>query len=163
MQTKALIPHRDIILKISRCSKKIITDFNKDNSPDFKAFPVFPFWVVSEKIPDDNFRVSICSPVFDGNDFYFPVNIGDSQSESPDTDFKIIFARIRKCGCESKSPDAEKLLKNCGTEFPLSVPCYKTGTALIENNSWKLFDEKWHKLSEKQNAISSPCRRGPLQ
>ena len=148
MQTKALIPHRDIILKISRCSKKIIMDFNKDNSPEFKAFPVFPFWVVSENLPDDMSRVSICRPVFDGTDFYFPVDIGSAQSESQDADFKIIFARIRKSGCGSNSPDAGSLLTNCGMTFPMSVPCYKTGTALIENNSWKLFDEKWHKASE---------------
>ena len=112
MQTKALIPHRDVLLKISRCSKKIIMDFNKDNSPEFKAFPVFPFWVVSENLPDDMSRFSICRPVFDGTDFYFPVDIGSAQSESQDADFKIIFARIRKSGLKTTSPSPLAKMSN---------------------------------------------------
>ena len=76
--------------------------------------------------------------------FYFPLELwnGDLKRE-----YRINFAAIH-CGTENAMPNMDD---GFCSEFPLSVPCYKTGLAVIENNSWKIFDEKWFKIGKKQH------------
>ena len=144
MQTQALVPHRDAVLKLSRFSKKIIYSFNKENHPGNFAFPIFPLWSFADFFPDTVTKAEILFPKSDGKNFYFPPELwnGDLKRE-----YRINFAAIH-CGTENAMPNMDD---GFCSEFPLSVPCYKTGLAVIENNSWKIFDEKWFKIGKKQH------------
>ncbi|MBQ2601052.1 MAG: hypothetical protein II584_01495 [Treponema sp.] len=143
MQTQTMIPHRDVVLKIIRSSKKIIGDFNSENLPGCRAIPVFPLWSFAESFPEDVFEVKVENPKLDGTTFYFPLVFCTEGKPDVRTEFRIVFARISgdPHGIAPYTPPTETAV-----DFPLNVSCYRTGTAVIEDNSWKLFDEKWHKI-----------------
>lgn len=140
METQAFIPHRDIILKMTKLSKKLILLYNSENFSEGRLFPVFPLWSFADDFPVDCNQVWIDFPVLTESEYFFPVRFF---SEKGKHDFKITFAKVH--GQIKKTPDF-KTLSEIQRDFPIKVGCYKTGTAINEKNSWHLFDEKWHKI-----------------
>ena len=115
MQTQALIPHRDVVLRLSRFSKKIIYSFNKENLHKNFAYPIFPLWSFADFFSDTVTKAEILFPKSDGKNFYFPLELWSGESKH---EYRINFAAIH-CGTENALPDMDD---GFCAEFPLSVP-----------------------------------------
>ncbi|MBO6130715.1 MAG: hypothetical protein J6P28_01990 [Treponema sp.] len=86
-------------------------------------------------------------------EFFFPLSIsthslstGSSlENESTTLEFKITFAKVQPDSAKDfalpkEIPGSEK--------FPLRIKSFRTGNAVMENNAWSLFDEKWIRSTE---------------
>ena len=72
----------------------------------------------------------------------------DLEKESRTFEFKIVFAKIQKAGTGTDAGDftlPKELAES--KKFPLGIKSFRTGNALVQDNAWALFDEKWIRCS----------------
>ena len=157
---------KDNELFICNYARSFIENFNMENqSKVISLFPSFPLWAfaedsISAEEFNSIFKSRTVKNAFIGQpsfleeslscqkEFFFPLRIttgSDLEKESTTLEFKITFAKVQ--------PDSAKnfaLPKEVseGKKFPLRIKSFRTGNALIENNAWSLFEEKWIRCSE---------------
>lgn len=154
---------KDNELFICNYARAFIENFNRENlGKGISLFPSFPLWAFAEdSISDDQFnsifksrsvkkafigKASFTESCIPGQEeFFFPLFIEtDLEKESRTFEFKIVFAKIQKAGTEDFTLPKELLESQ---KFPLSIKSFRTGNALIKDNAWALFDEKWIRSS----------------
>lgn len=154
---------KDNELFICNYARAFIENFNRENlGKGISLFPSFPLWAFAEdSISDDQFnsifksrsvkkafigKASFIESCIPGQEeFFFPFFIEtDLEKESRTFEFKIVFAKIQKTGTEDFTLPKELLGSQ---KFPFSIKSFRTGNALIKDNAWSLFDEKWIRSS----------------
>ena len=154
---------KDNELFICNYARAFIENFNRENlGKGISLFPSFPLWAFAEdSISSDQFnsifksrsvkkafigKASFTESCIPGQEeFFFPFFIEtDLEKESRTFEFKIVFAKIQKAGTEDFTLPKELLGSK---KFPLSIKSFRTGNALIKDNAWSLFDEKWIRCS----------------
>ena len=154
---------KDNELFICNYARAFIENFNRENlGKGISLFPSFPLWAFAEdSISDDQFnsifksrsvkKAFIGKASFTKNsipgqeEFFFPFFIEtDLEKESRTFEFKIVFAKIQNAGTEDFTLPKELLGSQ---KFPFSIKSFRTGNALIKDNAWALFDEKWIRSS----------------
>ncbi len=154
---------KDNELFICNYARAFIENFNRENlGKGISLFPSFPLWAFAEdSISSDQFnsifksrsvkkafigKASFTKSSIPGQEeFFFPFFIEtDLEKESRTFEFKIVFAKIQKAGTEDFTLPKELLGSK---KFPLSIKSFRTGNALIKDNAWSLFDEKWIRCS----------------
>ena len=154
---------KDNELFICNYARAFIENFNRENlGKGISLFPSFPLWAFAEdSISDDQFnsifksrsvkKAFIGKASFTKNsipgqeEFFFPFFIEtDLEKESRTFEFKIVFAKIQKTGTEDFTLPKELLGSQ---KIPFSIKSFRTGNALIKDNAWSLFDEKWIRCS----------------
>lgn len=154
---------KDNELFICNYARAFIENFNRENlAKGISLFPSFPLWAFAEdSISDDQFnsifksrsvkkafigKASFTESCIPGQEeFFFPFFIEtDLEKESRTFEFKIVFAKIQKTGTEDFTLPKELLGSQ---KFPFSIKSFRTGNALIKDNAWSLFDEKWIRSS----------------
>lgn len=158
---------KDNELFICNYARAFIENFNRENlGKGISLFPNFPLWAFAEdSISDDQFnsifksrsvkkafigKASFTESCIPGQEeFFFPFFIEmDLEKESRTFEFKIIFAKIQKAGTDAGAGDFTLPKELAETKkFPLSIKSFRTGNALIKDNAWSLFDEKWIRSS----------------
>ena len=131
----ALIPHKDTMNILCNISRKILLEFN--SRKNLSVFPVFPLWGFLEKQPTAPSLMTVYDYKIKEDKLVFPVEIVDSDEVLRT---EIVFGKIN-------APDAgEKIsVPELKEQFPVFSRVFKTGNAVFEDNSWKLYDEKWFK------------------
>lgn len=156
---------KDNELFICNYARAFIENFNRENlGKGISLFPSFPLWAFAEdSISDDQFNSIFKSrsvkKAFIGKasftesciprqeEFFFPFFIEtDLEKESRTFEFKIVFAKIQKTGTDACDFTLPKELAE-SKKFPLSIKSFRTGNALVQDNAWSLFDEKWIRSS----------------
>ncbi|MCR5763517.1 MAG: hypothetical protein K6G00_09075 [Treponema sp.] len=136
----AYIPHKDTLLILSKIQKSIITAYNAGKTQDNFIYPEYPlFAFAKEASQSENKKISGCSILFpeaENNELYFPF-ILTHEDGSKET-LQIKFAKSNSS--IKKAPEI-----NSGA-FPMQVRIFRKARAVIEYNSWQIFDEKWLKL-----------------
>lgn len=154
---------KDNELFICNYARAFIENFNRENlGKGTSLFPSFPLWAFAEdSISDEQFnsifksrsvkkafigKASFTKSCIPGQEeFFFPFFIEtDLEKESRRFEFKIVFAKIQKAGTEDFTLPKELLGSQ---KFPFSIKSFRTGNALIKDNAWALFDEKWIRSS----------------
>jgi len=156
---------KDNELFICNYARAFIENFNRENlGKGISLFPSFPLWAFAEdSISDEQFnsifksrsvkkafigKASFTKSGIPGQEeFFFPFFIEtDLEKENRTFEFKIVFAKMQKAGtdaCDFTLP--KELLES--QKFPFSIKSFRTGNALIKDNAWSLFDEKWIRSS----------------
>lgn len=156
---------KDNELFICNYARAFIENFNKENlGKGISLFPSFPLWAFAEdSISDEQFnsifksrsvkkafigKASFTKSSIPGQEeFFFPFFIETNlEKENRTFEFKIVFAKMQKAGtdaCDFTLP--KELLES--QKFPFSIKSFRTGNALIKDNAWSLFDEKWIRSS----------------
>lgn len=154
---------KDNELFICNYARAFIENFNRENlGKGISLFPSFPLWAFAkDSISDDQFnsifksrsvkkafigKASFTESCIPGQEeFFFPLFIEtDLEKENRTFEFKIVFAKIQKAGTEDFTLPKELAESE---KFPLSIKSFRTGNALIKDNAWSLFDEKWIRSS----------------
>ena len=154
---------KDNELFICNYARAFIENFNQENlGKGISLFPNFPLWAFAEdSISSDQFnsifksrsvkkafigKASFTKSSIPGQEeFFFPFFIEtDLEKASRTFEFKIVFAKIQKTGTEDFTLPKELLGSQ---KFPFSIKSFRTGNALIKDNAWSLFDEKWIRCS----------------
>lgn len=154
---------KDNELFICNYARAFIENFNRENlGKGISLFPSFPLWAFAEdSISDEQFnsifksrsvkkafigKASFTESCIPGQEeFFFPLFIEtDLDKESRTFEFKIVFAKIQKAGAEDFTLPKELLGSQ---KFPFSIKSFRTGNALVQDNAWSLFDEKWIRCS----------------
>ena len=154
---------KDNELFICNYARAFIENFNRENlGKGISLFPSFPLWAFAEdSISDEQFnsifksrsvkkafigKASFAKSGIPGQEeFFFPLFIEtDLDKESRTFEFKIVFAKIQKAGAEDFTLPKELLGSQ---KFPFSIKSFRTGNALVQDNAWSLFDEKWIRCS----------------
>lgn len=140
----ALIPNKDTVHLLSELQKKIINGFNtQTTSEESFLFPQYPLAAFFDEINDSSFKAESCTIFFPEteNEFlYFPVEVCCPDSTM---NLKIIFART----AERKPAEILSIDEEIKKAFPIRERSFKTAAVILENNSWQIFDEKWHKTT----------------
>ena len=131
----ALIPHKDTVNLLGNISKKILLEFN--GRKKLSVFPVFPLWGFLDKDPVQPSLMTVYDYKIKEDKLVFPVELVD-KDEVLRTE--IVFGKINDPDVREKIPVPE-----LNEKFPVFSRVFKTGNAVFENNSWKLYDEKWFK------------------
>ena len=156
---------KDNELFICNYARAFIENFNRENlGKGISLFPSFPLWAFAEdSISDDQFnsifksrsvkKAFIGKASFTENsipgqeEFFFPLCIEtDLEKESRTFEFKIVFAKIQNAGTDACDFTLPKELAE-SKKFPLGIKSFRTGNALVQDNAWALFDEKWIRCS----------------
>ena len=154
---------KDNELFICNYARAFIENFNRENlGKGISLFPNFPLWAFAEdSISSDQFnsifksrsvkkafigKASFTKSGIPGQEeFFFPFFIEtDLEKESRTFEFKIVFAKIQNAGTEDFTLPKELLESQ---KFPFSIKSFRTGNALVQDNAWSLFDEKWIRCS----------------
>lgn len=154
---------KDNELFICNYARAFIENFNRENlGKGISLFPSFPLWAFAEdSISSDQFnsifknrsvknafigKASFTKNSIPGQEeFFFPFFIEtDLEKESRTFEFKIVFAKIQNAGTEDFTLPKELFGSQ---KFPFSIKSFRTGNALIKDNAWALFDEKWIRSS----------------
>lgn len=158
---------KDNELFICNYARAFIENFNRENlGKGISLFPSFPLWAFTEdSISDEQFnsifksrsvkkafigKASFTESCIPGQEeFFFPLCIEtDLEKESRTFEFKIVFAKMQNAGAGTDACDftlPKELAES--KKFPLSIKSFRTGNALIKDNAWSLFDEKWIRSS----------------
>lgn len=154
---------KDNELFICNYARAFIENFNRENlGKGISLFPNFPLWAFAEdSISSAQFnsifksrsvkkafigKASFTESCIPGQEeFFFPFFIEtDLEKANRTFEFKIVFAKIQKAGTEDFTLPKELLGSQ---KFPFSIKSFRTGNALIKDNAWSLFDEKWIRSS----------------
>lgn len=154
---------KDNELFICNYARAFIENFNRENlGKGISLFPSFPLWAFAEdSISDDQFnsifknrsvkkafigKASFAKSGIPGQEeFFFPLCIEtDLEKESRTFEFKILFAKMQNAGAEDFTLPKELAESK---KFPLGIKSFRTGNALVQDNAWSLFDEKWIRSS----------------
>ncbi len=158
---------KDNELFICNYARAFIENFNRENlGKGISLFPSFPLWAFADdSISDEQFnsifksrsvkkafigKASFTESCIPGREeFFFPFFIEtDLEKESRTFEFKIVFAKIQKTGTDAGTGDFTLPKELLGSQkFPFSIKSFRTGNALIKDNAWSLFDEKWIRSS----------------
>lgn len=130
-----LIPHKDTANILCNISKKILLEFN--NRKKLSVFPVFPLWASLERQPADPSLMTVYDYKIKEDKLVFPVEVVDRDDVLRT---EIVFGKINdpEAGVKISVPEIKD-------KFPVFSRVFKTGDAVFEDNSWKLYDEKWFK------------------
>lgn len=133
----ALIPNKDTLSFLSSTARKILFAFN--SLQKLSVIPLFPLWASLDKAPVNpgimtvfNYRIS------DGR-LFFPVEVIDGKER---VEVKIEFGKIWNQNLNEVSYIEIEEIKDL---FPAFIRVFKTGNAVFEDGSWKVYDEKWFK------------------
>lgn len=133
----ALIPNKDTLSFLSSAARKILFAFNSRQK--LSVIPLFPLWASLDKAPVNpgimtvfNYRIS------DGR-LFFPVEVIDGKER---VEAKIEFGKIWNQNLNEGSYIEIEEIKDL---FPAFIRVFKTGNAVFEDGSWKVYDEKWFK------------------
>ncbi len=140
----ALIPNKDTLLVLAETQKKILESYNSSFAPDNIISPIYPLWAFSK----ESFEKEIVSCTIEEaknkeNEYFFPVEI--TFIDGKKKDLRIVFAKIITENKKSGFDFSEKEIKH---RFPIKERVFRTGEVVIDNNSWELFDDKWHKCQK---------------
>ena len=136
----AIIPHKDCLFFLSSAAREIIRAAN--HSLDFGVIfsPVFPLWAFTESVPENILSLSVLPPQSENKELFFPLKIRGMDS---DLLLRIVFARrIRNSACDEKSLKVPPEIRD---KLPLVQRTFRQALVVMENNGWKVYDEKWHK------------------
>ncbi|MBP5753715.1 MAG: hypothetical protein J6W60_12805, partial [Treponema sp.] len=97
----------------------------------------FPLWGFLDKDPVQPSLMTVYDYKIKEDKLVFPVELVD-KDEVLRTE--IVFGKINDPDVREKIPVPE-----LNEKFPVFSRVFKTGNAVFENNSWKLYDEKWFK------------------
>lgn len=175
---KVLIPHKDVIFYLTKIQQKFIFDFNNfslEASKNTKAslIPLFPLWAFFDNSDFEDFKNLCKSQIekidfdLENNKFYFSIkfdfhdlenftdlensadkaNLADEKKSFSKT-LKIYFAQ--KLKTQNQNFSLKEFTKKFNADFfPIKMNVFKFGNVLEKNSSWKVFDEKWIKISSK--------------
>ncbi|MBO4319943.1 MAG: hypothetical protein J5857_05685 [Treponema sp.] len=132
-----MIPHKDTVSLLCSSSKKILLAYN--NIEKLSAVPTFPLWAFLEKPLEKPSLMTIQYYKIKDDRLLFPVDLIDGGNI---IHTEIVFGKINRHDSEEiQVPEIKE-------KFPVTSRVFKTGNAVFENNSWKLYDEKWFKCSK---------------
>ena len=140
----AIIPHKDCLFFLSSAAGKIILSMNHQLGKSDFFVPVFPLWAFTEAPVEKIRSFSVLSPESDGREIFFPLKLG---SEKNNLRLRIVFARR----LSKVEPDSESELKSVPVppeiigKFPMAQRSFRESLVVLENNGWKIYDERWHK------------------
>ncbi len=141
----ALVPGKDALLFLAKIQKKCLSVFNSVFFGQVAACPVFPLWAFFDfPLPEKIVSCEFCEPVLKDEKFIFPVQLICLEGENEKTvKLEVVFGKIlgnKKSGLQFHLASDE--IESC---FPHKIRIFKTGSVIVQNNSWQLFDEKWIK------------------
>lgn len=131
----ALIPHKDTVNILCMATRKILLAYNSRQS--LSALPVFPLWAFLQKPLESPSLMTVFDYAVKDGKLVFPVEVSDA-GETVRTE--IVFGRLNNPESNEKMTVSE-----IQEQFPVFLRVFKTGNAVFQDNSWKLFDEKWFK------------------
>lgn len=141
----AYIPHKDTLFLLSQMQKNIIQTHNNKHPENF-LFPQYPmFAFYDEKKNAECTEIakykkiesaSILLPKAENCEIYFPFVL--KYTDGTQDNMKIIFATTKQP--IKKAPEINS------DAFPLQLRIFRKARAVIEYNSWQIFDDKWVKL-----------------
>ena len=135
----AIIPHKDCLFFLSNAAREIIRACNLLGTDGNAFSPLYPLWAFTETVPENILSLSILPPEYDGKELYFPVKLCCLES---DLNLRINFARKMSGTDKGRSMSVpDEIL----SKFPLVQRSFRQALVVMENNGWKVFDEKWHK------------------
>lgn len=136
----AYIPHKDILLRLSQMQKNIIFTYNRKKTPLeflFPQYPLFAFTPEPENIVNKKLEsCSILAPKLEDCQLYFPFVL--KYADGSHDNLQIVFAT-------SKQP-IKKAPEINSDAFPLQLRVFRKARAVLECNSWQIFDDKWVKV-----------------
>lgn len=138
-----IIPNKDFLLVLNSFTKKIIS-----GSP-VKLCPLYPLWIFTEhSIPNDIVSFELTGIGLSGTDIFYHAEIRYTENGSQETmKEKLRFARLLEPAEENEiMKEISRWTESLS--FPLRQRVFRTGTVEQHNNSWRLYDEKWHKLNK---------------
>ena len=166
----AYIPHKDTLFLLAQMQKNIIRAHN-DKQPEDFLFPQYPLFAfhddaeIAKCTKDEKGKglesAGILSPKADGCEMYFPLVL--KYADGTQDNLRIIFAtskqpiRLVKArfaqgldsavfGFHNYKPEIKKAPEFNSDAFPLQLRIFRKARAVLECNSWQIFDEKWVKL-----------------
>lgn len=144
---KAFIPHKDTLLQLARAQREYIDAFNARPATGVFLYPRYPLWAFAEELPEEILGCAIRAPLPCDGGASFPVELESAEGK---TMLRIVFATAGDSPSPATGvscPAAAAPAVRC-VQFPLRPRVFRTGTALLQDNGWQLFDERWHKRAE---------------
>lgn len=136
MHMKAFTANKDVLFTLHAIQKDILSFCNKDK---VTAIPAFPLWAFCE---DDFFDGTITRCVIQQAQFdkekktlFFPVDFTEDSGNTKT--LNITFATVQ---------NTEEITLPQVANLPISINTFRTGTVLVTECSWQLYDEKWIKI-----------------
>ena len=145
----AYIPHKDMLLALSKMQRSIIRACNKETLPESFLIPQYPHFAFDkEKESTENKNPCSCRVLFpetDGMQVYFPFVL--EYADGTQRKMKIIIATLSKIVSRETLYDKIKNAPEIDADaFPLKLRIFRKAQALVECNSWQIFNDKWFKL-----------------
>lgn len=133
----ALIPNKDTLNFLSSAARKILFAFNSRQK--LSIIPLFPLWASLDKAPVNPGIMTVFNYRISEGRLFFPVEVIDGKER---VEAKIEFGKIWNQNLNEVSYIEIEEIKDL---FPAFIRVFKTGNAVFEDGSWKVYDEKWFK------------------
>lgn len=135
----AYILHKDTALILANFQKQFISEYNKQKMPSEYMLPKYPLFAFLEEKDSINNKIKNCTILFpqaESKEVFFPfmIEYQDGTKEA----LKIIFATSKEE--IKKTPDIKSDV------FPMPIHIFRKADAILENNSWQIFNDKWYKI-----------------
>lgn len=156
----AVIPHRDTCSLLARVQKEVLEDFNciraqrceSGEAPSAGlplACPLWPLWAFTEERLERSLieGLEILPPRLEKGRAFFPVQLALKGAARPSLPLKIEFGTILNCGKADTMSAPPGTWDELARAFPRKERVFKIARAVLKNNSWEAFDEKWVRLS----------------
>lgn len=138
LDMNAIVPHKDTLFFLAGMQRKIISILGKE-SQVYPQYPLFAF--TEEAIPTGIISLIIECPTAENDFAVFPLKV---ESREGSLNLSIPFAKTSD-GSDFAELDLSEEIKNA---FPRKERIFRTATALMAENSWQLFDDKWNKIKK---------------
>ncbi len=137
------IPHKDTLFLLARLQRSFIASYNQGLCREDYLFPQYPLYAFADdgqpSVPA--IACEILAPVAEKTQCFFPFEL--ETADGTVEHFKIVFATGKSAIDGLKASDTfERLPEKL---FPLHPRSWQRGRAVIENNSWQIFDTAWCK------------------
>ncbi|MBO7638599.1 MAG: hypothetical protein J6W60_00990 [Treponema sp.] len=136
----ALIPNKDTANFLSSAARKILFAFNSRQK--LSAIPLFPLWANLDKALVKPSLMTVFNYKISDSKLFFPVEVIDGKER---IETKIEFGKIWNQNLNESSYMELEEIKDL---FPAFIRVFKTGNAVFEDGSWKVYDEKWFKCRD---------------
>ena len=135
---KAIVAHQDTLFFLAGIQKKIISLLEKETL----VYPQYPLYAFTEEtIPRKIISCTIGFPKAERELAVFPLIL-----EGNGTKLNLAIPFARTAG-KTDMPTF-MLPEEIKNAFPKKERIFRTATAIIKENSWQLFDDKWIKIKK---------------
>lgn len=144
---KVFVPHKDTLLQLAKAQRAYIDAYNSQAEAGGFLLPRYPLWAFAEELPEAVTGCTIHAPQADGSSAVFPVEL---EAAGSSMQLHIVFAELEggSSGCCGLPGMQDFPAGGAGNQFPLRPRTFRTGTVVLQDNGWQLFDERWHKTKQ---------------